>query len=71
MRLYSVNMMIENVIKDTFTIVAKDNKSVHSRVDEFMKSCQNCGLEEYAYDNYSFTVIDSVDGYNIVLSKTE
>lgn len=69
MRLYSINMMIENVIKDTFTIVEKDNKSVCIRIDEFMKSCQNSGIKEYAYDNYSFTVVDSVDGYNINLSK--
>ena len=69
MRLYCVSMMINNVIKDVFHIVSKDNKTVHTQADKFMKDCQNCGLEEYAYDNYSFTVVDSVDGYNIELVK--
>ena len=63
--------MIDDNIKDTYNIVAKDNKSVHKRLDKFMKDCQNCGLEEYAYNNYSFTSVDIVDGYNIVLNKTE
>lgn len=69
MRLYCVSMMINNVIKDVFHIVAKDNKTVRAQADKFMEDCQNCGLKEYAYDSYSFTVIDSVDGHDIELVK--
>ena len=65
MKLYVVNMKISDVIKDVITIVESDDKSVHRRVDSFMADCKNCGLEEYAYDGYSFTEVNNIDGYNI------
>jgi len=54
----------ENVV-DVYHAVAKDNESMHWRLERTLRECRTYGLANY--HSYSFFEVNDIDGYKVSL----